>query len=171
MQLRSPHCGPMAAKTLLQRPDIMRRIEAASAGTPARAQPAPLPHSPLEVSVPVPASNRRALQRGCHPCSDTAFSGWDRQFESAFLQRRVSGELRNRLHSGDRHPAVDDAAVCGLRQGDKTLSPHISMRLERRTWRARAPVPQGWQGKGADLCRHLGSNNRPDVAATSRYGG
>ena len=32
-------------------------------------------------------SNRRALQRGCHPCSDTALSGWDRQFESAFLQR------------------------------------------------------------------------------------
>jgi hypothetical protein len=52
------------------------------------------PHSSLEVSVPVPAPNRRALQRGCHLCSDTALSGWDRQFESAFLQRRVSNELR-----------------------------------------------------------------------------
>jgi len=30
---------------------------------------------------------------------------------------------------------------------------------------------QGWQGKGADLRQHLGSNNRPDVAATSRCGG
>jgi hypothetical protein len=47
------------------------------------------PHSSLEVSVPVPAPNRRALQRGCHLCSDTALSGWDRQFESAFLLRRV----------------------------------------------------------------------------------
>jgi hypothetical protein len=47
------------------------------------------PHSSLEVSVPVPAQNRRALQRGCHLCSDTALSGWDRQFESAFLQRGV----------------------------------------------------------------------------------
>jgi hypothetical protein len=56
------------------------------------------PHSSLEVSVPVPAPNRRALQRGCHLCSDTALSGWDRQFESAFLQRRVLCEpdLRGR---------------------------------------------------------------------------
>ena len=30
--------------------------------------------------------------------------GWDPEFESALLQRRVSGELRSRLHSGDRHP-------------------------------------------------------------------
>jgi hypothetical protein len=43
--------------------------------------------------VPVPASNRRALQRGCHPSSDTALSGWDRQIESAFLQQRVGNEL------------------------------------------------------------------------------
>ena len=50
------------------------------------------PHSSLEVSVPVPAPNRRALQRGCHLCSDTALSGWDRQFESAFLQRGVRNE-------------------------------------------------------------------------------
>ena len=38
----------------------------------------------------------------------------DRGFESFFLQRRVSGELRNRLHSGDRQPVSTGSNDDGL---------------------------------------------------------
>jgi len=50
----------------LQRPDIIRRVETASAATPglSATRTASLPS---EVSVPVPAPNRRALHRGCCP--------------------------------------------------------------------------------------------------------
>jgi hypothetical protein len=44
----------------------------------------------------------------------------DRWFESTSLQRRVSGELRSRLHSGDRHPVwpTQNSAVTGERKLD-----------------------------------------------------
>jgi len=47
----------------------------------------------------------------------------------------------------------------------------LACSFERIVQRPHVARQQGWQRKGADLCQHLGSNNRPDVAATSRYGG
>jgi hypothetical protein len=73
------------------------------------------PHSSLEVSVPVPAPNRRALQRGCHLCSDTALSGWDRQFESAFLQRGVC-EL-----SVPQRPLISGSRSCPSLLGSRRI--------------------------------------------------
>jgi hypothetical protein len=62
------------------------------------------PHSSLEVSVPVPAPNRRALQRGCHLCSDTALSGWDRQSNPL----SSSGESRANLNCASRVTGLHD---------------------------------------------------------------
>jgi len=45
---------------------------AGSAGIPAGSPSRAAPHSLLEVSVPVPAPNRRALQRGLRSCFNTA---------------------------------------------------------------------------------------------------
>jgi hypothetical protein len=70
---------------------------------------------------------RRFIHKGVEVCRECGFSparafrpvrrketrarGWDLQFESTSLQRGVSGELRSRLHSGDRHPVSTGRTV------------------------------------------------------------
>ena len=70
-------------------------------------------------------ANRKSTLCGCakdtlrctfptSPRAGRSRSGWDREFESGFLQRRVRNELSNRLHSRTRHeaPLTDPSQVC-----------------------------------------------------------